>query len=94
MYAKDSKCLIAIEEIEFLGQMITTKAMCLVEEKLRAVKEWNVPKNVKDFCSFLGFANCYRRYVRNFAEIGNPLTKLTKKEGKWQWGTSQQQPFQ
>ena len=94
LYAKASKCLIATNEIEFLGQMITAKGMCPVEEKLRAVKEWHEPKNVKDVRSFLGFANYYRRYVRNFAEIPNALAELTKKGQKWHWGSSEEEAFQ
>ena len=94
LFAKASKCLIAVDKVEFLGQNITAKGMCPVEEKLRAVKDWNEPKTVKDVRSFLGFANYYRRYIRNFAEIANPLTDLTKKEKKWQWGSLEENSFQ
>ena len=47
LYAKASKCLIAVNEIKFLGQMTTAKGMGLVKEKLHAVKEWSEPKNIK-----------------------------------------------
>ena len=94
LFAKASKCLIAQDKIEFLGQMITEKGMCPVDEKLRAVKEWDEPQHVKGVRSFLGFANYYRRYVRNFAEIANPLTELTKKDQKWHWGSDEQEAFQ
>ena len=74
--------------------MITAKGMCPVDEKLRAMQEWDEPQNVKGIRSFLGFANYYRRYVRNFAEIANPLTELTKKDKKWHWGSEEQAAFQ
>ena len=48
MYTKASKFFIAVDEIEFLGQMVTAKGMCPIEEKLRAVIEWSEPKTVKD----------------------------------------------
>ena len=74
--------------------MITAKGMCPVDEKLRAVREWAEPQNVKGVRSFLGFANYYRHYVRNFAEIANPLTELTKKGQKWHWDSEEQAAFQ
>ena len=86
--------MIAVEKIEFFGQMIAPKGMCPADEKLRAVKEWDKPTNVKGIRSFLGFAKYYRRYVRNFAKIANPLTELTKKEEKWQWVLAQKNAFQ
>ena len=93
LYAKASKCQMAVQKIEFLGQMVSPKGMCPVDEKLRAVKEWGRPKSLKDVRSFLGFANYYRRYVRNFAEIANPLTMLTRKDVQWQWGPTQRMAF-
>ena len=74
--------------------MITAKGVCPADEKLRAVREWDEPQNVKGVRSFLGFANYYRRYVRNFAEIVNSLTELTKKDQKWHWGSEEQGAFQ
>ena len=93
LYAKASKCQMAVQKIEFLGQMVSPKGMCPVDEKLRAVREWGRPKSLKDVRSFLGFANYYRRYVRNFAEIANPLTMLTRKDVQWQWGPTQRMAF-
>ena len=53
------------------------------EEKLKVVREWNVPKDVKDVRSFLGFAHYYRRFVCKFAEVAHPLIELTKKGVAW-----------
>ena len=47
LYAKASKCLIAIENIEFWGQMIMPKGMYSLDEKLCAVKEWDKSRNAK-----------------------------------------------
>ena len=47
-------------------------------KKVQAVKEWPVPKKVKQVQEFLGFANFYRRFIDNFADIARPLTELTK----------------
>ena len=58
------------------------------------VRDWNVPSDVKDIRSFLGFANYYRQFVYKFAEVAHPLTKLTKKGVVWQWGPMEQRAFQ
>ena len=63
--------------------------MCPFEQKLKAVHEWKVTQNVKDVRAFLGFANYYRRYIHQFADIARPLTELTKKGVEWQWGPYQ-----
>ena len=68
--------------------------MSPTEEKLKVLKEWNKPQNVRDVRSFLGFANYYRRFVYNFAEVAHPLTELTKKGVAWQWGPMEQRAFQ
>ena len=94
LYAKASKCQFAAKEIEFLGQRVTPQGMSPTEEKLRAVREWQRPGDVKDVRSFLGFANFYRRYVYKFAEIAAPLTQLTKKDDPRVWGPLQWKSFQ
>ena len=48
---------------------------------------------MKDIRSFLGFANYYRRYVHQFAEVAHPLTELTKKGVEWQWGPYEKEAF-
>ena len=60
LYAKASKCQIQTKTIEFLGQQVTSEGMTPTDEKLRAVHEWETPKDVKDVRSFLGFAYYYR----------------------------------
>jgi len=47
------------------------------EEKMEGVLSWPVPKMVRDVRKFLGLANYYRRFVRNFAAIAKPLNMLT-----------------
>ena len=84
LHAKASKCEIAYKTIEFLGQRVTPGGLCPTDQKLEAVCNWKVPQNVKDVRSFLGFANYYRRYVHQFAEVAHPLTELTKKGVEWQ----------
>ena len=94
LYAKASKCEMLKTSVEFLGQQISSGGMTPTEAKLKAVKDWTVPKDVRDVRSFLGFANYYRRFVKDFAAIADPLTTLTKKDVPWQWGPYQRKAFQ
>ena len=93
LYAKASKCEMVKTSIEFLGQQLDSTGMTPTEAKLKAVRDWSRPQNVSDVRSFLGLANYYRRFVRNFAEAANPLTELTKKNMQWQWGPMQKSAF-
>ena len=93
LYAKASKCEILKKSVEFLGQQICRGDMTPIEAKLKAVRDWASPKDVKGVRSFLGFANYYRRFVQNFATIADPLTSLTRKDVEWQWGPYQQCAF-
>ncbi|EFQ88580.1 hypothetical protein PTT_15489, partial [Pyrenophora teres f. teres 0-1] len=49
-------------------------------KKIQTVQEWPIPKTVKDVQSFLGFANFYRKFIRNYSRITAPLTEITKKD--------------
>ena len=62
-------------------------------EKIRTIKEWKEPTNVKGIQSFLGFANFYRHFIRDYSKITTPLSSLTRKEKEWEWGDKQQEAF-
>jgi len=53
-----------------------------------------VPKSVKDVQKFLGLANYYRRFVKDFAKIARLLHEMTRKENKWSWKERQQKVFE
>ena len=53
-----------------------------------------MPKSVKDVQKFLGLANYYRRFVKDFAKIAKLLHEMTRKENKWSWGERQQKAFE
>jgi len=53
-----------------------------------------VPKSIKDVQKFLGLANYYRQFVKDFAKIAKPLHEMMRKETKWSWGERQQKAFE
>ena len=63
------------------------------KEKVDRVLSWPQPKTVKDVRKFLGLANYYRRFIKNFAQVARPLNMLTRKDEKWWWEETQQKAF-
>jgi hypothetical protein len=80
--------------MEYLGHIISPMGIQMDPEKTKTVKDWKEPVNVKGIQSFLGFANFYRRFIRDFTKITTPLTTLTKKEVPWLWNDTAQQAFE
>ena len=62
--------------------------------KMAAVQDWPTPKNLKEVQSFLGFANFYRRFIKDYSRTAAALTELTRKNKSFRWGESQQAAFQ
>jgi hypothetical protein len=91
---KASKCEFHKYKTEYLGYIIAPTGISMDPEKVKAVEEWKEPTNVKGVQSFLEFANFYRRFVRNFSKITAPLTKLTRKDTRYEWTDAAQSAFE
>lgn len=68
------------KETAFLGHVITTEGVKPNPEKIKAIKNWPVPKNEKELKGFLGTLGYYRKFIRDFAKITKPLTKALRKD--------------
>ena len=79
------KCVLFQHELPFLGHVVGEDGVKADPQKVAAVKEWPVPKSVKEVRSFLGFCTYYRRFVRGFATIAAPLHRLTCKGASYHW---------
>jgi len=84
LYIKPEKCVWKVRKIGFLGVVIGPKRIEMEEEKVYRVLSWPEPKNVKDVRKFLGLANYYRRFIKDFARVARPINVLTRKDVKWQ----------
>jgi len=80
-------------KIGFLGVVIGPNGIEMEEEKVDGVLSWPEPKNVKNIRKFLGLANYYRRFIKDFARVARPINMLTRKNVKWQQGVEQQKAF-
>ena len=78
----------------FLGHVILAKGVSVDPQKIEAVVNWKPPKNVSEVRSFLGLAGYYRKFVEGFSRIAAPLTKLTRKDVKYDWVDAWQQSFE
>jgi len=67
LYIKLEKCVWKVRKIGFLGVVIEPKGIEMEEEKVNRVLSWPEPKNIKDVRKFLGLANYYRRFIKDFA---------------------------
>ena len=79
------KCHLLQREVMYLGHIVSDQGVRTDPEKIRQVKEWQVPRNVHDVRSFLGLASYYRRFVAGFAEIARPLHRLTEAGRPFVW---------
>lgn len=85
LYAKESKCEFFKNEVSFLGHVVGERGISMEEQKVKAVRDWPVPKDVSDVRSFLGLAGYYRKFVRKFSEIASPLSELLQKNVVFKW---------
>jgi len=67
LYVKPEKCVWKVKKIGFLGMVIGSNGIEMEREKVEGVLSWPEPKNVKDVRKFLGLANYYWRFIRDFA---------------------------
>ncbi|GFS89780.1 retrovirus-related Pol polyprotein from transposon opus [Trichonephila clavipes] len=88
------KCHFASSRVKYLGFWITQKGIEVDPEKVASILDIPPSKNVKELQSFLQTCSWFRRYIQDFAKISRPLSYLTKKKVKWQWGFDQQNAFQ
>lgn len=92
MYLKPSKCMFEQSEVEYLGVIVSHDKVKMDPVKVKALAEWPTPQNPSDIRRFRGFANFYRRFVKDFGKICKPLDALTGK-APWKWGEDEQTAF-
>nr|GEX57513.1 putative reverse transcriptase domain-containing protein [Tanacetum cinerariifolium] len=94
LYAKFSKCEFWILKVQFLSHVINSQGIHVDPTKIESVKDWASPKSPMKIRQFLGLAGYYRRFIEGFSKIAKPMTKLTQKKVKFEWGDKQEAAFQ
>src|SRR3954463_751465 len=94
LFAKLSKCEFWLEEVSFLGHVISKNGIAVDPTKIEAVSQWEAPKSVSEIRSFLGLAGYYRKFIEGFSKLALPLTKLTRKGQAFIWDAKCEEGFQ
>ncbi|GJU45351.1 putative reverse transcriptase domain-containing protein [Tanacetum coccineum] len=92
--AKFSKCDFWLSKVQFLGYVINSEGIHVDPAKIESIKDWESPKTPTEIRQFLGLAGYYRRFIEGFFKIAKPMTKLTQKSVKFNWGEKEETAFQ
>ena len=86
--------LLCSSDHQVLGHIIERGRIRMGMGKVKVIKEWQIPKNVKELRSFLGLANYYRRFISGYSKKTTPLTELLKKGVVWNWNKDCEDAFE
>ena len=79
------KCAFCKERVKFLGHIVSATGVAVDLDKTEKVAQWPIPVDRREVQQFLGLANYYRRFVRDFATIARPLHRLAEKTASFEW---------
>ncbi|GJU15541.1 putative reverse transcriptase domain-containing protein [Tanacetum coccineum] len=94
LYAKFSKCDFWLDSVQFLVHVIDNKGVHVDPAKIEAIQNWAASTTPTEVRQFLGMVGYYRRFIKGFSMISKPLTKLTQKDKKYEWGKEEEEAFQ
>ncbi|MBW0594173.1 hypothetical protein O181_133888 [Austropuccinia psidii MF-1] len=83
LFAKVSKCLFHVSSVEYLGYVVSSEGLKMDQAKVQKILNWPPPRNLKALQSFLGFANFYRRFIKNYSKKISSLTSFLKKDSRF-----------
>ncbi|GKF25774.1 putative reverse transcriptase domain-containing protein [Tanacetum coccineum] len=86
LYAKNFKCEFWTNTVKFLGHVIDSSGIHVNPAKIEAVKNWASPTTPSEIRQFFGLIGYYRRFIEGFSKIAKPMTELTQKNQKFDWG--------
>ena len=84
LFVKYSKCDFGATHIEYLGHGISHQGVAMDASKVSCILQWPYPRSMKDLRGFLGLIGYYRRFIKNYGLIAQPLTFLLKKNA-FEW---------
>ena len=85
LYAKLLKCEFWLQEVSFLGHVISDDYISVDLSKVDAILQWEAPKSVIEIRSFLGLDGYYHKFIEGFSKLALSLTQLTCKGKAFVW---------
>jgi len=93
LYLCPEKCEFHQDKVEYLGLIICKGHVMMDPIKVNAITHWLTPRNLHNLHGFLGFANFYHHFIKDFARLAHPPNDLTKKDTAWHWDGPQVDVF-
>ncbi|WVZ64006.1 hypothetical protein U9M48_013592 [Paspalum notatum var. saurae] len=93
LYAKLSKCVFWLDQVPFLGHIVSKGGIMVDPSKINSVIDWKVLEVVKEVRGFLGLVGYYRRFIESFSKIAKPMTSLLEKGVPFIWTKERQDAF-
>ncbi|GJX26539.1 putative reverse transcriptase domain-containing protein [Tanacetum coccineum] len=83
------------EHLKLILELLKKRSCIQVDPgKIESIKDWASPKSPTEIRQFLGLAGYYRRFIEGFSKIAKPITKMTQKNVKFDWGEKEEAVFQ
>jgi len=83
------------EDVQFLGYIVKTSGVTTNDRKVKSVQNWAHPRAVKEVQIFIGFANLYRQFIKDFSKVWKRITETLKGNPKdFHWGREQEEAFE
>lgn len=87
------KCSFAMSKLLYLGHLVSKEGIQPDPAKIEAVTKLKPPKDVSEVRTLIGLFSYYRRFIKNFSHIAEPLVRLTQKGIQFEWGEEQKKAF-
>ncbi|GES88280.1 enzymatic polyprotein, putative [Rhizophagus clarus] len=91
---KAEKCHFGAKELQFLGHVVGEEGIKPDPEKIDKIVNYPIPVNIRDLRGVLGLFSYYRRFIKNFSQLADPMYELLKKDVVYKWTETQQQAFE
>ncbi|XP_038047480.1 uncharacterized protein K02A2.6-like [Patiria miniata] len=91
---KPKKCTFGQEQVKYLGHIVNKDGVATDPVKVQIIKDYPCPTKVSEVRSFLGLVGYYRKYIKDYCKIAEPLVNLTRKDTSFVWSKTCQDAFE